>query len=135
MQEIVDYAANSIASIDDALPIGKEMVVPGGSKPFVATYVGTSSAYSVSRPPGAAAGSGNFSWPTAGYISQGYWGGHPAVDIAGWLGAPVTAADGGYVVLAGGGWNSGYGNYVIIDHGNGFTTLYAHLNSIFVSPG
>ncbi|MCB0053589.1 MAG: M23 family metallopeptidase, partial [Caldilinea sp.] len=108
---------------------------PGGSKPFVATYVGASSAYSVSRPPGAAAGSGNFSWPTAGYISQGYWGGHPAVDIAGWLGAPVTAADGGYVVLAGGGWNSGYGNYVIVDHGNGFTTLYAHLNSIFVSPG
>jgi len=135
MQAIVDYAANGIASIDDALSIGKEIVVPGGSKPFVATYVGASSAYSVSRPPGAAAGSGNFSWPTAGYISQGYWGGHPAVDIAGWLGAPVTAADGGYVVLAGGGWNSGYGNYVIVDHGNGFTTLYAHLNSIFVSPG
>jgi len=136
MQAIVDYAANNIASINDALPIGKEIVVPGGSKPFVATtYVGASSAYSVSRPDGALAGSGNFSWPTAGYISQGYWGGHPAVDIAGWLGAPVTAADGGYVVLAGGGWNSGYGNYVIVDHGNGFTTLYAHLTSIFVSPG
>lgn len=135
MQAIVDYAANRIAGLDDTLPIGKEIVVPGGSKPFVATYVGASTAYSVARPPGAMAGSGNFSWPTAGYISQGYWGGHPAVDVAGWLGAPVTAADGGYVVLAGGGWNSGYGNYVIVDHGNGFTTLYAHLNSIFVSPG
>ena len=75
MQAIVDYAANRIAGLDDTLPIGKEIVVPGGSKPFVATYVGASTAYSVARPPGAMAGSGNFSWPTAGYISQWYWGG------------------------------------------------------------
>lgn len=136
MQSIVQYAANGITSINDPLPIGKEIVVPGGVKPYVAPTVGgASSAYSVARPAGALAGSGNFSWPTAGYVSQGYWRGHPAIDVAGWLGAPVTAADSGYVVLAGGGWNGGYGNYVIIDHGNGFTTLYAHLNSIFVKPG
>jgi LysM repeat protein len=135
MQAIVAYAANGMANINDALPIGKEIVVPGGAKPFAAPSVGASTAYAVSRPDGALAGSGNFSWPTAGYISQGYWGGHPAIDVAGWLGAPVTASDAGYVVLAGGGWNSGYGNYVIVDHGNGFTTLYAHLNSVFVKPG
>ena len=40
-----------------------------------------------------------------------------------------------YWVVAGGGWNAGYGNHVIVDHGNGFVTLYAHLNSIFVRPG
>ena len=136
MQAIVQYAANGITSADDSLPIGKEIVVPGGVKPYVAPTVGgASTAYSVARPDGALAGSGNFSWPSAGYVSQGYWRGHPAIDIAGWLGAPVTAADAGYVVLAGGGWNGGYGNYVIVDHGNGFTTLYAHLNSIFVKPG
>ncbi|MFN3980960.1 MAG: peptidoglycan DD-metalloendopeptidase family protein [Caldilinea sp.] len=136
MQSIVQYAANGMTSVNDPLPIGKEIVVPGGTKPYVAPTVGgASTAYSVARPAGALAGSGNFSWPAAGYISQGYWRGHPAIDIAGWLGAPVTAADSGYVVLAGGGWNGGYGNYVIIDHGNGFTTLYAHLNSIFVKPG
>jgi murein DD-endopeptidase MepM/ murein hydrolase activator NlpD len=136
IQSIVQYAANGMTSVNDPLPIGKEIVVPGGTKPYVAPTVGNAStAYSVARPAGALAGSGNFSWPAAGYISQGYWRGHPAIDIAGWLGAPVTAADSGYVVLAGGGWNGGYGNYVIIDHGNGFTTLYAHLNSIFVKPG
>ncbi|MFM7582407.1 MAG: peptidoglycan DD-metalloendopeptidase family protein [Caldilinea sp.] len=136
MQAIVQYAANGMASAEATLPIGKEIVVPGGTKPYVAPVAGGSStAYSVSRPPGALAGSGNFSWPTAGYVSQGYWRGHPGIDVAGWLGAPVTAADAGYVILAGGGWNSGYGNYAIVDHGNGFTTLYAHLSTIFVQPG
>jgi len=136
MQAIVQYAPNGMTGVNDSLPIGKEIVVPGGTKPYVAPTVGgASTAYSVARPAGALAGSGNFSWPAAGYVSQGYWRGHPAIDIAGWVGAPVTAADSGYVVLAGGGWNGGYGNYVIIDHGNGFTTLYAHLNSIFVKPG
>ena len=136
IEAIVQYASNGMASAEATLPIGKEIVVPGGTKPYVAPVAGGSStAYSVSRPPGALAGSGNFSWPTAGYVSQGYWRGHPAIDIAGWLGAPVTAADAGYVILAGGGWNSGYGNYAIVDHGNGFTTLYAHLSTIFVQPG
>lgn len=137
MESIVQYATNGMASTSDTLPIGKEIVVPGGSKPYVAATPGggASTAYSVERPPGALAGSGNFSWPSAGYVSQGYWRGHPAIDLAGWLGAPVTASDAGYVVLAGGGWNGGYGNYVIVDHGNGFTTMYAHLNSIFVKPG
>ena len=57
------------------------------------------------------------------------------MDIGSWIGAPAKAADSGVVVEAGGGWSSGYGNHVIIDHGNGFTTLYAHLTSIFVKPG
>jgi murein DD-endopeptidase MepM/ murein hydrolase activator NlpD len=137
MQAIVAFAGNGIKSINDPLPIGKEIIVPGGVKPYVAPAAGaaTSTAYSVQRPPGAPAGSGNFSWPAAGYISQGYWRAHPAIDIAGRLGAPVSAADSGFVVTAGGGWNGGYGNHVIIDHGNGFTTLYAHLNSVFVKPG
>jgi murein DD-endopeptidase MepM/ murein hydrolase activator NlpD len=137
MQAIVDYAGNGLASLNAALPVGKEIVVPGGIRPFVGPVASSeiAGAYSVQRPAGAPAGSGNFSWPSAGYVSQGYWGGHPAIDIAGWSGSPVAAADGGYVVLAGGGWNGGYGNNIIIDHGNGYTTLYAHLTSVFVNPG
>ncbi len=140
MQAIVDYASNGLAGLSSPLSVGKEIVLPGGSRPFAAVASGSDGAYGagaymVDTPAGAPQGSGDFSWPSAGYVSQGYWGGHPAIDVAGWTGAPVTASDGGYVVLAGGGWNGGYGNHVIIDHGNGFTTLYAHLTSIFVEPG
>ena len=66
--------------------------------------------------------SGSFTWPVSGSISQRYWSGHPAIDIGSWNGSPIKASDSGYVVAAGGGWNGGYGNYVLIDHGNGFTT-------------
>ena len=134
-QAIVDYTGNTLASLATPLSVGKEIVIPGGTRAFAAAANGYTGAYTVDTPANAPQGSGNFSWPSAGYVSQGYWGGHPAIDVAGWIGSPVTASDGGYVVLAGGGWNGGYGNHVIIDHGNGFSTLYAHLNSIFVEPG
>jgi murein DD-endopeptidase MepM/ murein hydrolase activator NlpD len=55
------------------------------------------------------------------------------LDIRGRLGTSVVAADSGYVVAAG--WQGPYGNAVIIDHGNGFQTLYAHLASIVVTVG
>jgi murein DD-endopeptidase MepM/ murein hydrolase activator NlpD len=48
-------------------------------------------------------------------------------------GSPVYAADAGVVVRAAGGWNGGYGNLVMIDHGNGYATVYAHLSQINVS--
>jgi murein DD-endopeptidase MepM/ murein hydrolase activator NlpD len=73
-------------------------------------------------------GSGGFVWPAnAHYLSgNNYWSGHLGIDIAAGLGDPVYAADGGVTVFAG--WsNWGYGNMVVIDHGNGWQTLYAHL--------
>ncbi len=77
----------------------------------------------------------SFAWPASGSVTQQFWGGHRAIDIGSWTGAPVKSADSGYVTVAGGGWNSGYGNYVVIDHGNGFVSLYAHLHSIYVRAG
>jgi murein DD-endopeptidase MepM/ murein hydrolase activator NlpD len=57
-----------------------------------------------------------------------------ALDIATWLGKPVVAADGGRVIAVG--WdNSGYGYRVIIDHGGGVRTLYAHLSRYTVDYG
>ena len=132
-EAIIGYQGNAFKGISDALVVGTEVVVPGGQKQIVAQQVVTS--YNGPVPSSATKGSGAFLWPTSGSITQKYWGGHAAIDIGSWTGAPVKAADGGYVVEAGRGWSSGYGNHVVIDHGNGFRTLYAHLNSIFVSPG
>lgn len=133
VEDILNYQNNGLASADVQLTVGNPLVIPNGTKPAPAQ---PAVAYSRGAAPTTAKiGSGNFNWPASGSISQTYWGGHPAVDISGWTGAAVNAADGGYVAMATGGWNGGYGNHVIIDHGNGFVTLYAHLNSIFVKPG
>jgi murein DD-endopeptidase MepM/ murein hydrolase activator NlpD len=135
--QIVAFEANGLADASTPLVVGDQIVLPGGIKPAAsprqaaAAYTATTAV----APSDALKGSGAFGWPTSGSISQNYWGGHPAIDIASRTGASVKAADDGYVVLAGGGWNGGYGNHVIIDHGNGFTTLYAHMNTIFVKAG
>lgn len=136
LTDITGYKANKLDSTDVALNVGEQLVIPGGTKVFVQPqYANVATTSDV--PDNASKGAGSFSWPTSGEISQKYWSGHPAVDISSWTGNPVKAADSGYVALAssGGSWNTGYGNYIIIDHGNGFSTLYAHLSSVFVKPG
>ena len=133
--EIVGNELNRLPNANTPLIVGQQLVIAGGTKPYARREVVGITTSVMDVPAGAEVGSGNFGWPASGSISQRYWGGHPALDISGRLGAAVTAADGGFVTVAGGGWNAGYGNHVIIDHGNGFATLYAHLNSIFVSAG
>lgn len=81
--------------------------------------------------------------PTAGNIGSGFGPRahpilaitrlHAGLDIGGASGQPIVAANDGRVIWAG--WRGGYGNAVIIDHGNGRTTLYAHMSSIGVSQG
>ena len=83
------------------------------------------------------AGSG-VAWPTNGTLTSGFgirWGVlHPGIDIANSTGTPIKAAKSGTVIVAG--WNAGgYGNWVIIDHGGGFSTLYGHMSKIRVSQG
>lgn len=82
-------------------------------------------------------GSGTFGWPVnGGYISD-YFGGersHKGLDIAASSGTEIYAAEGGTVYRAG--WNSGgYGNYVVIDHPNGYRTVYAHASSVVAYEG
>jgi murein DD-endopeptidase MepM/ murein hydrolase activator NlpD len=85
----------------------------------------------------APAGSGAFIWPTDGHylVGKNYnWRWHPGLDLAVMLGGPVYAMDSGVVVYAG--WNVyGYGNMIILDHGNGWHTLYAHLSEVSVACG
>ena len=81
-------------------------------------------------------GSGSFIFPTgntslSGFDFSSY---HLAIDLAAGTGDPIYASDYGTVVYAG--WNdSGYGNLVVIDHGNGYETLYAHLSQVYVYCG
>lgn len=68
------------------------------------------------------------------YLSlYGYTRSHNGVDIGASYGSNIWAASGGTVILAG--WNGGYGNCVMINHGNGYTTLYGHMSKITVSQG
>ena len=83
-------------------------------------------------------GEGSFAWPTVGgYVSskQGMrWGKmHKGIDIARPSNKTIKAADNGVVVFAG--WSNGYGNKIIIDHHNGFQTLYGHMSSLNVKAG
>jgi murein DD-endopeptidase MepM/ murein hydrolase activator NlpD len=128
---IINYPLNKLDPENLIIQPGQWLIVPAGNKPFIPRTV---AAYSGPVPEGATVGSGIFGWPASGSITQGYYGYHPGIDIGGWQGAPVIAADSGHVVAAG--WdNTGYGNVVVIDHGNGFQTLYAHLHASYTEPG
>ncbi len=78
-----------------------------------------------------------FIWPVSGTITSGFgprWGRmHEGLDISGGSGTPIAAAASGTVIVAG--WNGGYGQLVVVDHGGGLSTAYAHLSSIAVSVG
>jgi hypothetical protein len=81
-----------------------------------------------------ARGTGQFQWPVLGRITQGYWYGHREIDIGAPFGAEVLASDGGFVSFAA--WNDiGWGDLIVIDHGNGFTTYYSQLSNQYVQRG
>ena len=128
---ISGYALNKLASDTQALTAGMRLVVPGGEKPFVPRMVAV---YNGPIPKGAQRGTGAFGWPAGGSITQKFWNGHRAIDIASWIGNRVVAADSGFIVHAG--WDTtGYGNLVIVNHGNRYMTYYGHLSKIFVRVG
>ena len=128
---IINYPLNGLDPDQPIIAAGQWLVVPGGSKPFVPRTV---TAYTGDIPEGASEGTGAFAWPASGAIYQGFFPWHPGIDIASYLGAPVLAADSGYVIMAG--WSDvGYGYHVVIDHGNGYQTLYAHLQAYYVEAG
>jgi hypothetical protein len=81
----------------------------------------------------AAFGAGSFIWPTTDHFLSGYdysWR-HPGLDFNAPLGTALYAVDGGQVVYAG--WNHyGYGNFLVLDHGNGWFSAYAHLSQFYV---
>ncbi len=137
VQSIVECSYNGLDPEAPGIAAGDKLIVPGGIKPYVARSV---SAYKGAIPKGAERGTGIFSWPASGRLTDrfgfrtlsGRW--HSGLDISSSRGAPVYAADSGFVTFAG--WtNGGYGNLVVIDHGNGYETRYAHLHAFYVTAG
>jgi murein DD-endopeptidase MepM/ murein hydrolase activator NlpD len=141
IDDILNYPGNSIDLSNPKIDSGSWVMIPGGQREFVQWIVPTiargssgTSPTNQSSCPGGAVGSGAFVWPADAHSISGndYWSGHLGIDIAAGEGAPVYAADSGVVTMAQGGYNYGYGNVIQIDHGNGYSTLYAHLSSIGV---
>jgi murein DD-endopeptidase MepM/ murein hydrolase activator NlpD len=142
VEDILNYPGNDIDLTNPKVDSGSWVMVPGGQREFVQWLVPTIAKGASGTSPthqsscgGGAVGSGNFAWPADNHSLSGndYWSGHLGIDIADGEGGPVYAADSGVVTMAQGGYNYGYGNVIQLDHGNGYSTVYAHLSAIFVS--
>jgi murein DD-endopeptidase MepM/ murein hydrolase activator NlpD len=131
-QGIVDFPFNTFINDETFdLAIGQTVIVPDGVMPKAQP---APRIRQLTPDAGTVVASGIFVWPTSGTITQRYSWYHPGIDIANSALPEVLAADSGKVAVAG--WSPvGYGNHVVIDHGNGYRTLYAHLQVIYVSVG
>jgi murein DD-endopeptidase MepM/ murein hydrolase activator NlpD len=152
-EDIISFTGNNIdltklSEKNSGIEPGKWLMIPNGrraikdwgppaitrSNPASASYYGSGSCGSVYE---GAVGTGSFVWPTTDHTISGYTydsNVHPGIDIAGQEGNPVFAADTGVVVYAG--WSDfGYGYLLVIDHGNGNQTAYAHLLAVGASCG
>ena len=138
-EEIFEYIGNNFdLTQPPELKVGQEIIIPNGTSPIVwaeaqppNVVINTSSSG-----PYPNLGTGSFVWPVAPpfNMTQEYWGGHPAIDLGTYFRQPIFASDTGTVIFAD--WSkNGYGNLVIIDHGNGYRTYYAHNESFLVSVG
>lgn len=142
-EAIVGYGPNNLSNSKE-LSAGQVLVIPGGKIP-PARAASAPSSRGGARPSDAApalaavsaAGappSGHLVWPNQGLIMQRFSSYHDGLDIASPYGSAIVAADGGAVAAAG--WdNLGLGNYITIDHGNGYSTTYGHMSSFVVGAG
>jgi murein DD-endopeptidase MepM/ murein hydrolase activator NlpD len=126
--EILEY--NNLASASD-LVVGEVLIIPGG-----AVSAPVRQAVPVSVSGNAYATAVGFSHPAPGSVKTQGIHGYNAVDLAGSPGSPIRAAAAGEVIVSkSGGWNGGYGNYIVIRHADGTQTLYAHLSANYVGVG
>jgi murein DD-endopeptidase MepM/ murein hydrolase activator NlpD len=142
VDDILNWPGNNIDLTNPTFKAGQMVMIPGGSReykqwliPVVATGKSGTAKVGGAACNGGPVGSSAFIFPVANHYVSGndYYGGHLGIDLAGSEGSPVYAADAGVVIRAASGWNGGYGNVVVIDHGNGFATVYAHLSQINVT--
>lgn len=134
--EIVAY--NELQGVE--LTIGQQITIPNGEKPQAPAPVKSSSGSTARAhdvgPAGTAQQIGYYMRPVNGGVRTQGIHGYNGVDLASAADTPIMASAAGDVVIAReGGWNGGYGNYVVIQHGNGSQTLYAHLSRLIVGDG
>lgn len=147
-QDILAWPGNNLDAAGNIQP-GQWLMVPGGrllprrrSLPNLPRYAMAvdflefgSGACPLDAGAGAV-GDGIYAWPVSGrqLAGDGFWGAHPAADLAAMDGEPVLAADDGVVTFSG--WsNFGYGYTVMLDHGNGQFSLYAGLGEALALCG
>jgi len=130
LNDILSY--NSIAS-DAKIIVGDTIIIPDG---VISTSQVTSAKSSNSSSSNVSVSSGYYLRPiSGGRKSQGIHG-HNGVDLAAPVGTPIMASASGKVIVSRtGGYNGGYGTYVVISHSNGTQTLYAHMSNNYVSVG
>ena len=148
IQDILNWEGNNFDLTNPQVEVGQWLMIPEGHRKFVQWLVPTiarsnSGVLKSALGPGAcegnydgAYGSGAFAWPSSNHVLSGndYWSGHLGIDIAGGTGDGIFASDAGVVVFSG--WaNGGYGYMIMIDHGNGYQTVYAHLSSVSAGCG
>ncbi|HEY5156598.1 MAG TPA: M23 family metallopeptidase [Anaerolineales bacterium] len=146
VDDILLWPGNNIDLTNPGIDPNAYVMIPGGTSDAIdwvsvayasglsGTSVGTSTSCGNGGPVG---GGGTLMWPSPyHYINGGNQFGpnHLAIDLYAPEGTPISAADNGVVVWASyGAWNGGYGNVIMIDHRDGFRTLYAHLSQVNVS--
>lgn len=142
---ILNYPGNNLDLTDPVIKTGQVIMIPGGQRElvqwldFVPTYNRSSTGGGTSElsPSGCNVGFGSPPglWPTNGphtISGNDYGPGHQGIDITASMNMPVLASGAGVVVFVG--WSQyGYGNVIQLDHGDGFSTVYAHLNGFNVS--
>lgn len=146
--DIVNFIGNHLDLSDPKVEPGQWVMVPGGHRAFHQWVIpilpegdaGVALSY---LGPGYcghwysnAGGTGTFIWPVSVHrvVGNPFTPWHLALDLATWVGEPIRAADSGVVAYAG--WSTvGYGYMVLIDHRNGYQTLYAHMSQVNVQCG
>jgi murein DD-endopeptidase MepM/ murein hydrolase activator NlpD len=149
IEEILLWSPNRLDLTNPVVEVGTEIMIPGGEREFrqwlmptiprgaagVLTSVLGGGVCDTSQ--GGAFGTGAFMCPNGDcrfFGGNDYSAAHLAVDFAVGVGDPIYAADSGLVVFSG--WSGGgYGNTIVIDHGNGYQTLYAHNSSVVARCG
>ncbi len=135
--------ANDLELPDSIIP-GDNLViplasvnVPTGTRPassYTTTTSGQIALKQATAPASFIGGPVDFIWPTpVRTITQGYSSRHTGLDISDSKMEPIYAAADGFVEISG--WQTGYGNTIVINHGNGFKTRYGHASELFVSAG